>query len=639
MKAKTLLPFSGLLLCCLVLGLSQIAAAQDQQAPPTRAARLDYVEGSVSFEPNGSQDWVQAQLNRPLTTGDNLWADQNSRAEVHIGSTAFRMGNQTGISFLNLGDDAVQVQLAQGTLEVDLRHLGQNQAYEVDMPNLAFSLTGPGEYRLETDPNGNSTVVTVYSGGGTATGGGQTFNMAAGQSATFTGTTQLSENLEAAPSPDSFEDWARSRENREERVVALRYVSDDVTGYDDLDDYGSWRSDPNYGEYWVPSGVGPDWQPYRVGNWCWIAPWGWTWVDDEPWGFAPFHYGRWAMIGNSWGWVPGPIAVTPVYAPALVGFVGGGPFGVGIGFSFGQGVGWYPLGPRDIYIPPYQVTPQYVQSINICDTRLVNRTTVVTVYHNYAVYHTLNTNYMYAANPRAVTVVHRNTFLNGRPIATAAVAVNANALEHPRVITTAALTPSRASIIGPATTARVHPPSTLDSRRFVTKLKPSPRAEPLGRPRPATNPNLSSQVLERSGYSAHLQEIRATAAARAPARAAAESNRPAARRNEAQPGARPFTPPKRPTENPRPTERPPNPRTPSQPETRPNNSRPERSPNHPPTRSEARPGPPARPPEAEHREPVEHPERKAQPRTETKPRPAPPRPQERRKEPPKPQPQ
>ena len=60
-------------------------------------ARLNYMDGSVSFQPGGENDWVEAVLNRPLVTGDNLWADENSRAEVHIGSTALRLGPKTGI--------------------------------------------------------------------------------------------------------------------------------------------------------------------------------------------------------------------------------------------------------------------------------------------------------------------------------------------------------------------------------------------------------------------------------------------------------------------------------------------------------------------------------------------------------------
>ena len=55
---------------------------------------LNFMEGSVSFQPGGENDWVAAELNRPLVTGDNLWADEDSRAELHIGSTALRLGPQ-----------------------------------------------------------------------------------------------------------------------------------------------------------------------------------------------------------------------------------------------------------------------------------------------------------------------------------------------------------------------------------------------------------------------------------------------------------------------------------------------------------------------------------------------------------------
>jgi hypothetical protein len=105
--------------------LPMSSAAQDQD-PPGRVARLNYIEGSVSYRVSGANDWVQADPNRPLTTGDNLWADKDSRGEVHIGSTAIRMSSETGISFLTLNDRTVQLQLAQGTIEVHLRKVARN---------------------------------------------------------------------------------------------------------------------------------------------------------------------------------------------------------------------------------------------------------------------------------------------------------------------------------------------------------------------------------------------------------------------------------------------------------------------------------------------------------------------------------
>jgi Family of unknown function (DUF6600) len=604
MKTR-LFPYLYLLCAALLIFLSpQPANAQDQdqqyqdqqgQALPGRVAELDYAQGSVSFEPSGEQDWVQAEVNRPLTTGDNLWSDQDSRAEVFIGSTALRLGDSTGISFLNLNDQIVQVQLAEGTLEVNVRYLDPNEAYEVDTPNLALSIDRPGEYVIHTDANGDSTSVAVYSGEGTVTGGGQSYSVTPGRRAFFTGTNQLSQNVQGLPAPDSFDSWARSREMREEHSAAAHYVAPGVTGYENLDEYGSWRSDPNYGNYWVPNDVSSDWVPYHVGHWAWVAPWGWTWVDAEPWGFAPFHYGRWADIDGRWGWIPGPATVAPIYAPALVGFVGGGGFGVAVGFGSTVGVGWFPLGPRDVYMPPYQVDERYVERINDCDSRYVNRTVVTNVYNNYTVNHMTNINYTYVNDTHAVTVVNREAFVSGQRVERGAIHIDPAQLSHPRVVTTATLTPSHTSVVGAAVArARTAPPARSATHRVVTKLKPSPRAEPLGRPRPATNPNLTTAVLSRSGYSPQIQLVRAKAAANAPVRATAPALRAHSLSRPDQPPARPGTaarptparpnaqPPRATPNRPTPTARP------ESPAARPTPARPEARPAHP-----AEPGHPA----------------------------------------------
>lgn len=667
---KRLLP----LICLVSVGLFILASpgisrAQDQQdqqdqAPPGRVADLDYMQGSVSYEPAGEQNWVDAEQNRPLTTGDSLWSDQNSRAELFIGSTALRLGDSTGISFLNLNDQVAQVQLAEGRLEVHVRYLNSDETYEIDTPNLAFSISRPGEYVIYADPNGGQTSVSVYSGEGSVSGGGQTYDVTPGQDAIFTGTNQLSESVQGLPAREDFDSWARGREMREEHSTSARYVSAGVTGYEDLDDYGSWHSDSDYGSYWVPNDVSSGWVPYHVGHWAWIAPWGWTWVDDEPWGFAPFHYGRWAMINGNWGWVPGPVAVAPVYAPALVGFVGGGGFGVAVSFGSVEGVGWFPLGPRDVYVPAYQADPVYVQRINECDTRYINRTEVTNVYNNYTVNHITYTNYTYANNTRAVTVVNRNTFVNGERVQRGAIRVDQQQIAQPHVVAAAALTPTRVSVVGAAARpVSKAPPVRPAAAHVVTRVKPSPRAEPLGRPRPATNPQLATAALQRSGYSPQLQLVHARAAASAPARAATptpgarpgtaptparpEPGRPAPRPEPARPGtpARPTPTPGRttpPTERPAPA-RPANPgrpafparpepnRTqPAHPFTPPNRpperTAPPREPNRttpPPNRPITRPEPQPRPAMPSRNEP---PARPMQPRPAPRPEPARPAP-------------
>src|ERR1700740_589957 len=316
-------------------------ARADDDDPPGRVARLNYIQGSISFQPGGSTDWVQANPNRPLRMGDNLWTDRNSRGELHIGSTSLRVSSETGVTFLNLDDRTVQIQLAQGDLAVHVRRLEGGDDFEIDTPNLAFTLHRPGEYRFDVDPNGNATTITVREGEGDATGGGSEYHMDSGDHVTFTGTDTLTFDGGQAGGLDDFDEWCHSRDDREERAESARYVSRDVIGYDDLDDYGEWRSVPDYGTVWFPARVAVGWAPYRFGHWVWIAPWGWTWVEDEPWGFAPFHYGRWAEVGGGWCWVPGPVVVRPVYAPALVVFVGGPRFGASLSFGGGGGVAWF----------------------------------------------------------------------------------------------------------------------------------------------------------------------------------------------------------------------------------------------------------------------------------------------------------
>src|ERR1700678_205890 len=494
------------LLACLFPALPQSAVAQDQNQdpgqdpaqaqaqivdPPTRVARLNYVQGAVSFQPAGEQDWLEADINRPLTTGDNLWADKDSRGEVHIGATSIRLSSDTGISFLNLDDRTVQLQLAQGTIEVHLRRLEPGNAFEIDTPNLAFTLAASGEYRIQADPDGNSTAIIVREGAGQVTGAGESYDLTAGQQYIFNGTDQLTFDAQAAPEFDNFEDWCQAQDQRENSSASARYVSRDVDGYYDLDGNGDWQTDPDYGAVWVPAGVAGGWVPYRYGHWVWIGPWGWTWVEDEPWGFAPRHYGRWAQVrGGSWGWVPGPMVVRPVYAPALVGFVGGAGVGVGVGFGNGfSGVAWFPLGPRDVFIPGYRTSPRYVQNINVTNTRVVNVTQVTTAYNNYVVNRNVGASrvdYTYAHNAVAVTAVWRETFVGAKPVATGSVRVTPEQLQNAHVIPQTPLAPTRSSYVAAAAKpARGTPPVAFSERPVVARLNP---------PMPATSHNVVHSV-------------------------------------------------------------------------------------------------------------------------------------------------
>src|SRR5438270_459972 len=287
----------------------QRAIAQDngyQDDPPSRVARLGYLQGSVSFQPAGESEWVEAASNRPMTTGDQIWADRDSRAELSLGGAVIDLNSNTGISFLNLDDRTAQIQLSSGTINVHVRDLGRDDVFEIDTPNQAFSIFQPGRYRVEASEDGTYTVVSIREGEGESTGNGQTYTLHAGQRATFEGgSDRLNAQVEDLGDPDDFDNWAYTRYHRYENSRSSRYVSHDLVGYEDLDDNGDWQPDPGYGNVWYPH-VAAGWAPYREGHWAWIDPWGWTWVDDEPWGYAPFHYGRWLSVRGRWGWIPGP---------------------------------------------------------------------------------------------------------------------------------------------------------------------------------------------------------------------------------------------------------------------------------------------------------------------------------------------
>jgi hypothetical protein len=451
----------------------------DDRDPPSRVARLNYMEGTVSFQPAGENDWVTAELNRPLVTGDNLWADENSRAELHIGSTALRLGPKTGITLLEVSDRAAQIRLVQGSLIVMVRHVDSQDSYEIDTPNVAFVVMQPGDYRMDVDPDGNRTEVTVWRGRGEVTGGGNSYSMGANQYASFSssGNDQLDYSAGDIPNQDGFDSWAQGRDQNEDRSDSANYVSRDMTGYEDLDQYGDWAYVADYGMVWRPTALVPGWAPYRYGNWTWVAPWGWTWVENEPWGFAPFHYGRWALGATGWVWVPGPSMVRPVYAPALVSWAGGGR---GFHFSSGVGVAWFPLAPGEVFIPGYHVSRAYVSSVNVTNTA-VNVTKVTNVYNAVVVNRDFsNVTYANRNVSGGVTVVSQDTFVNGRSVARNVMLVPPKELAAAPVSNGLAVEPVRSSVFGAGKPVANKPPATVMSRPVVALRTPAPLPRSIG---------------------------------------------------------------------------------------------------------------------------------------------------------------
>ncbi|MDE2155029.1 MAG: hypothetical protein KGJ32_03930 [Xanthomonadaceae bacterium] len=360
---------AAVMLLCTSAGMVQAQyAANDSAAdPPSRVARLSYMEGDLGFLPAGARDWSDASINRPLTTGDRLSSGRDSRAELELGGGTLRIAGRTDFGLLDLNDQIVQVELTQGTLSLTVRHLDGNQSYEIDTPTVALVVDQPGTFRVDAGDDGRGTRITAFDGDATVYGENSAqFGIHPGRSYRFDDSSLASVTISDISGEDAFDAWSRERDSRYAQSTTRQYVSDDVIGYQDLDRYGDWQTTSDYGAVWFPSDEDSDWAPYRDGHWAYIAPWGWTWVDDAPWGFAPYHYGRWVYLHGDWGWVPGPIVMRPVYAPALVAFVGGGGWSVGIGIG---PVGWFPLGPGEIYNPWYRASRGYYTEVNITNIR------------------------------------------------------------------------------------------------------------------------------------------------------------------------------------------------------------------------------------------------------------------------------
>jgi hypothetical protein len=471
-----------------------LAQDQDQaQDPPGRVARLDYASGSVSFQPGGQGDWVTAVVNRPLTTGDNLWSDKDSRADLQMGSTSIRVNSETSVTFLDLDDRATQVRLSMGSIIFRVRHLDDDDHFEIDTPNLAFVVQRPGEYRVDVNADGTETDATVWHGRSEVTGGGASYVVVAGQAARFTGTDQLDHQINQIAENDDFDNWAFDRDQREDSVESSNYISTEMTGWEDLDQYGKWSYVADYGPVWAPAAVAPGWAPYRFGHWVWVAPWGWTWVGGEPWGFAPFHYGRWAFVGASWFWVPGPVVVRPVFAPALVAFVGGGGFGVGIGF--GAGVAWFPLGPREVFVPWYHTSRIYVNNVNITNTR-ISASEVTRVYGS-----STHITYVNQHVANGVTAVSHDTFVNARAVNANLAHVDAKQLAEAPVARSIPVQPEKASVMGAGRPASVKPPAAVEKRPVVAVRTPSSQSASLARSATNIPPGTPGRLAEGAGTS------------------------------------------------------------------------------------------------------------------------------------------
>lgn len=433
----------------IVAGVALLSASLSGSAlaqVPDRVGRIAYLAGDVQFYSESAQAWLPAQLNAPVSSRNSLFTGPDGRAEIRFGSTAVALDRQTQLDIQLLDDTSFRAAVPRGSVSLRVPRIEGDEAYEVTAPGADYGVLQAGRFRVDAADSGSS--VTVLAGLVNASvAGGDSVMVEPGQALSVADGRFVRHPARS----NALDNWAAQRDNVHRSSRSARYVSSNMTGYEELDANGRWASDPDYGNVWYPTTyVSAGWVPYRDGRWAYVAPWGWTWIDAAPWGFAPFHYGRWVLIGHRWAWMPGAYVRRPSYAPALVGFIGGSSGGnVAISISIGTqpAVGWYPLPPWERYRPAYAHHDVQLRNIN-----------------NFSIskppsgaWRTVEQRRVSANQAQGATVVPREAFVDSRPVRRAALSVAAPVLAAPQAASVPIAAPTRPAMVAPSVNGRPEP--------------------------------------------------------------------------------------------------------------------------------------------------------------------------------------
>ena len=493
------MPIRRLVVALLMLALAasgpgSIPAADPptpEQAGEITPTRVSYLYGDVSFWRPGTQEWAEAKANTPLAPGDVLYTGADGNAELQIGPRAFvRAGNGTQLGLDNEEPDFTQFRVTAGHAAFDVRDIPAGHTVEIDTPNAAFTLERKGYYHV--DLTEDTTTFRAHRGGSATVtpAAGAATTVAANQQIVVTGAETPSVETSAAPPLTAWDRWNNQRTTYLIQPTNAQNVSPGMYGTEELAQHGTWRTEENYGPVWAPASVPSGWVPYSTGRWIWDPRFGWTWLDAAPWGWAPYHYGRWVFVRGYWGWAPGPVVVRPVYAPALVVFLGG-PVAVAV-----RPVQWAPLGWGEPVIP-WWGRPGFVGVAwwggwggpRLVNNVVVNRTTTVNV-TNINVYSNVHVH-------NAVVGVSEDRFGRG--------AVQTTRVDDARVreltpvrgplqvkpVAASAMSAERSSLTPPAAARE----RTVVATRTPRDFSPALRAQGLGAEREASAPAAKERIV------------------------------------------------------------------------------------------------------------------------------------------------
>ncbi len=473
-------------------------AGQENTDPPPIAGSLASISGNVSFHAAGETNWSAATLNYPVTNGEGFWTEPRASATVDIADDRLVMDESTEFDVVTLDQSQFSGTLAQGAIFIQLNSLAQGQTLSVNTPRGTVTIKQAGRYEIVAGDTSDATLVTVVDGAAHVSATGMDLDVGPQQTASIGGT----DTFQGTVGPMQQDDFLRAQLRVVTATRATASVPRQVqymTGGAELASYGSFTQTQQYGQVWYPNQVARDWAPYRDGHWAYVQPWGWTWVDNARWGFAPFHYGRWVQVDNRWGWIAGGGEYAggeagyqyPVYSPALVSFIGVSA-GVGIGFSIGAGEyapAWVPLGPREPYYPWYHVREDYFARMNqpygVPRDVISRGANYYSNVHNTTIINNTNIHQTFV-NQRAATVIPAAAFARGEGVMRAGRPLPAQAfttarpLEGRLPVRPTAFTPN----LSPAAARRFnvevpqHPVRPVAAGPRITAMAPGARAVP-----------------------------------------------------------------------------------------------------------------------------------------------------------------
>jgi len=465
--------------------VSSVAGLAQAQEPPGRVGRLAYTQGTVSVYQDPDLGWDKAYINTPITSENSIWTERGSRAELRVSATAIRLDQLTQLDVSRLDENEIDASIERGSASIRVRYKQPYHRITLSTPYARFSILSDGRYRIDTDPEREESSLTVFAGDARMESQGGRIRVTAGSTVRVFGGPSSSYVTERAR-VDAFDRWTDARDRDWTDSRSRRYVSTNMTGYEELDRYGEWVEEPSYGALWFPTRVASDWAPYRTGHWGYVRPWGWTWIDESPWGYAPFHYGRWVNVRDRWAWSPGQRVDRPAWAPALVGWVGGSNWNLSASSGASAPVvGWYPLSPSARYEPWYRSDRAYTDRINIAVRDFAPRQ-----------WDGRNEDWRTYNRDRGTTVVQREALIDRRPVESARVQVGLDTLRQQQIVAPAQvqqMLPQGNELIRRRTDRNTAPVAAPP----VLQAQPAQQAQPG---RPAAPAQVGNQLISRPTF-------------------------------------------------------------------------------------------------------------------------------------------